>query len=97
MKIIGFEDFAASPVGTIFSYYEPAICNGLYRKGETLRDGGGDTIDFFESTIMAACWNGEHPVVDDIQCRWGMYDFSQQFAVYEPKDIEAMVAMLTGK
>lgn len=94
MKIYDFDSFAALPSGTIFCYFEPMICTGLHRKGETLLDEEGRARDFFEAYLVAQCWNGDHPTVDAIECRWGMYDYAQQFAVYEPADIETLRKML---
>ena len=94
MKIVNFKEFAALEAGTIFSYYRPAICEGLYRKDDTI-ESEGKAIDFFETPIEACCWNGEAPTVDGISGRWGMFDYDQQFAVYEEKDIELMIKLLT--
>ena len=94
MKIASFDEFAALPEGAIFSFYEPRICEGLYRKGATISFDGGPK-DFFYGCLVAQCWNGEPPTVDDIQSRWGAFDYEQQFAIYEPDDIACLVRMLT--
>lgn len=101
MKVVGFDEFAALPEGTIFSYYKPCICEGLYRKGETLyrekidpTSGLSGPFDFFECSLVPMCWNGEPPIADDINSRWGMYDFDQQFAVFEEKDLAVLRELL---
>lgn len=93
MKILSFTEFCALPNGAIYSYYQPAICEGLFRKGTTIYS-DGEPIDFYEACLVPQCWNGEHPTVDAIECRWGLYYYEQLFAVFEPKDIETLKNML---
>lgn len=89
MRIVSLEDFLNLPSGTIYSEYEPAVCTGLYRKGESL-DG-----DFFCSSLIAECLNGDHPTVDGVQSRWGRFAFSAQFVVYDQEDIETIRSLLS--
>lgn len=93
MKVMGFEEFAVLPPGTIFSYFEPMVVDGLFRKGDTILH-DGKPGDYFEGFLTAQCWNGEPPTVDDIESRWGAFDYSQQYAVYEPEDIATLCRML---
>jgi hypothetical protein len=95
MKIVGFKEFCALPVGAIFSYYEPDICEGLYRKGETILL-KGEPIDYFQAYLVPECWNGEAPTVDEIESRWGLYEEDQQYAVFEPADIQVLLGMLSS-
>lgn len=87
MKIVGFDEFCEMPEGTIFSYFEPCVTEGLYRLGEVVFSKDNKPIDFFETSLKAECHNGAEPVVDLIESRWGMYDYLQEFAVYEGEDI----------
>lgn len=93
MKIITFREFAEMNEGTIFSYFKPMICEGLYRKGKTICH-DGIPIDYFEESLVADCWNGEHPTVGDSLTRWGIFEYEQQYAVYEVNDIEAIISLL---
>lgn len=93
MKILNFEDFCALPEGAIFSYYEPSICTGLCRKGRTILH-QGKPIDFFETYLWPQCWNGDAPIVDDIESRWGEFQYDQLFAVLEENDIQVIRNML---
>ena len=94
MKILTFEDFAALPPGTLFSYYEPTICTGLYRKGETIAD-STQAIDYFETSLIPMSWNGEEPpILEAVESRWGEYEFNQLYAVLEPADIETLRSLL---
>lgn len=93
MKTITFKEFAEMPEGTIFSYFEPMICTGIHRKGETIFD-GDRPIDYFEESLVADCWNGEPPTVGDGVTRWGLFEFDQQYAIYESGDIETLVSLL---
>jgi len=89
MKIVGFDEFCRLPVGTVFSYWKPCIVAGLYRRGEVIsRDGGPQ--DFFEASLIACSYNGDAPAVDLIESRWGMFDYDQQFLVYEAAEIEVI-------
>jgi hypothetical protein len=101
MKILTFDEFAALPPGTLFSYYEPTICIGLYRKGETLLNSSspGDNInlpfDYFETSLVPICWNGqEPPTLEGVETRWGEYEDGQLYAVFEPADIETLRSLL---
>jgi len=93
MKILTFKDFCALPDGAIFSYYEPAICTGLHRKGRTILH-DGKPRDFFEAHLVPQCWNGEHPTVDKVESRWGLYEEEQLFAVLVESDIQTIREML---
>lgn len=95
MRILKFSEFAALPPGAIYSYYKPAICRGLFRKGETIL-WDGEARDFFESSLVPNCWNGEPPTVDNIVSRWGLYEYDQLFAVFESKDLETLRCMLSS-
>ena len=95
MKILTFSEFVQLPEGTIYSYYEPAICRGLYRKGGNLTHDGIPT-DFWEASVIAECVNGDFPKVEHIESRWGLYDYDQCFAVYDEADIALMIKMLSS-
>ena len=86
MRIVGFEEFCSLPNGTVFSYWEPCIVRGLYRRGDVISFDGG-ARDFFEASLNAESYNGEMPVVDLTESRWGMFDYDQQFVVYDRTDI----------
>lgn len=86
MKIVDFNTFCSLPNGTVFSYWRPSITLGLYRRGEVI-GGNGDPIDFFESSLIAESYNGEPPVVDLVESRWGTFEYDQQFVVYDQADI----------
>lgn len=93
MRTIAFEEFAAMPEGTIFSYYEPMVCQGLYRKGKTLFD-GDQPFDYFQESLIADCWNEQEPTVGDGQTRWAEDRFTQLYAIYEEEDVAALVRLL---
>ena len=95
MKVIGFKEFAAMPAGTVFSYFVPMMCEGLYVKGDTICH-HGKPADYFEESLVADCWNGDQPTVGDGGSRWGMFDYDLQYAIYEPEDVKNLVSMLGG-
>ena len=99
MKILTFDEFAALPAGTLFSYYEPTICTGLYRKGNTLLGGTpldqGQPFDYFETSLIPISWNGENPpTLEATETRWGEYETGQLYAVLEPADIETLRSLI---
>ena len=95
MKIVSFEEFVELPEGTIFSYYEPAFCAGLYRKGETIYN-AAKAIDYFEESLVPNCWTGAPPTVGDGEGRWGAYELDQEYALYEPEDVATLIALIQG-
>ena len=94
MIVMDWKTFAAMPAGTVFSFYTPCVCECLCRKGETICNADGP-IDFLSASIVAECDNGGPPAVDGMESRWGMYDYDQQFAVYEEPDIKMILDLLT--
>jgi len=94
MKIVSLPEFLKLPAGTIYSDYEPDICRGLNRKGNTIKQPGEEPIDFFYASLVAECFNGAGPTVDVIESRWGEYEERAMFAVYEAADLEVLKAML---
>lgn len=93
MKILNFQQFCALPEGAIYSYYEPAICTGLYRKGGTISYDGAPH-DFCEASLVPYCPNGDPPIVDSEEMRWGVYNEKQLFAVLDESDIQTIRDML---
>ena len=104
MKIVNREQFMQLPAGTLYSLYTPFVMNGLYLRGETfaacdflqmnligqLSDVGGD----FETACDRMEAGESVPVEFRDYERDGMFDNLQQFAVYENKDIRAMIGVL---
>jgi hypothetical protein len=86
VKIVEFEEFCRLPEGTVFSYWEPCISSGLYRRGAVISFDGGPR-DFYETSLKAESYNGEPPVVDLVESRWGLFDYDQKFVVYDKDDI----------
>ena len=100
MRVVGWKEFATLPEGTIFSYYKPRICEGLYRKCEMIcrdKNDGSEAkgaIDFYQCSLVPECLNGEPPTLDAYEQRWGMFDYSQQFAVFEEEDLSVLRELL---
>jgi hypothetical protein len=99
MKIISFKEFAKLPSGTIFSYYDPNIFLGLWRKEETIYDksiGFDDdygAIDYLQRSLLPY-----HLTDDEIEIggkeRWGEFSWDQQYAVYEEEDLKTLKELL---
>lgn len=96
MKIVDLQQFFALPAGVIFGYYEPCIITGLMRKGDTILSREGEPIDFFEATVGAECPNGDPPICEDIEGRWGVFDQNAQFVIYELADLQVMAGMINA-
>jgi hypothetical protein len=90
MRIVDFQEFCSLPEGTIFSYWKPCMTSGLYRRGEVICHDGGPR-DFYEASLKAESWNGEDPIVDLTESRWGLYEYWQQFVVYDKEDIAVIL------
>lgn len=86
MRIVNFHEFCGLPDGTVFSYWDPCVVEGLYRRGSVISFDAGPK-DFYESSLIAASWNCEFPVCDLVESRWGMFNYDQLFLVYEQQDI----------
>lgn len=105
MKLFEFKDFLKLPSGTIFSYYEPCIFNGLYKKGDSIKD-----IDFFYTDLIAPVkcessdkyadlmmdWNvGEDVELEfDVGEREGLFEQEQLYAVYSKEEIVELIKSL---
>jgi hypothetical protein len=89
MQIVGFEEFCGLPEGTVFSYWEPCLTSGLYRRGKVISF-DGEPQDFYEASLKAESYNGEFPDVDLTESRWGLYEYDQQFVVYDQDDIQVI-------
>ena len=102
MKLITFDEFVKLPEGTIFSYYYPVIFVGLWKKGETIyfkEDEMNDPTDYFQISLLPGYWSNppknENEVISvGIKERWGEYDYSQKYCVYEKEDIETLKSLL---
>jgi len=96
MKIVNFDEFALMPEGTVYSDYRPVVCEGLYRKGKTIFRDATEPIDFFLSSFIADCWNGEHPDSNGDESRWGLFEWEASFVIYEKDDVKKLVDRLTA-
>ena len=94
MKIISFDEFCKHPEGTIFSYYEPMVFRGLFKKGKSIEKYNGTFIDYFETSLTPE--ESEDGIEIGVTTRWGMYDFSQFYAVYEEKDLNILKGLIDG-
>ena len=110
MRIVSFDEFVKLPPGTIFSYYEPMVLRGLYRKGESINGTSESPTDYFECSIIPDC--GEFsdcmlvaggqsvhpsPAVEMIEGRWGTFDNEQLYGVYDEPDVEKIIEILQSK
>lgn len=93
MKILSFEEFCKEPDGTVFSCADVLDYGSgqLYRRGEVISYDGGPK-DFFVASLFAEQQApGAAFVVDLTESRWGLFDYDQEFAVYENEDISTII------
>lgn len=105
MKIVNREEFLEYPEGTLFSKYEPCIFGDLCIKGDSLtNDFWYQEINSsikcndsgeFSDILLSAQETKESIEMDlDIEGRDGLYDENQLFAVWEEKDVKALIDRL---
>ncbi|MEI8270541.1 MAG: hypothetical protein WCG45_04170 [bacterium] len=93
MKIINFEEFVELPPGTIFSYYDPDVYVGLYRKEDTIyysweNSESKEAIDYFQTSLLPQTdFNQDYFGLKE---RWGEFSWDQQYAIYEEIDLQIL-------
>ena len=108
MKILSRKEFMKTPIGTVFSYYEPTIFHELMIKASDLSQRW--ETDFLYDPIIGAVKNvssedfalkceqmekGESMLMDfEYTGREGLFDQEQLFAVYEKGDVEKLIKRL---
>lgn len=108
MKIVDRKAFLAMPPGTLFSKYEPCCFHGLAIKDETWGNdflaqeitdsvainSGEGTAEIFE-VLEDSRLNGASFRLDlDSLGRDGFYNQDQLFSVWEPEDVDVLIARL---
>ena len=107
MKILTRKQFMNTPIGTVFSYYEPQSFRELMIKQSDL---SGWESDFLYDNIIGALESkssseyfdkcdkmeaGESVPVDfEATSRDGLFEEKQLFAVYEKEDVEKLIKRL---
>lgn len=105
MKIVNRKTFLEMPPGTVYAKFEPCIFGNLCIKDDSLSNDWFyqnivDAIDVndsgeFGDVLFRANDTGES-IPMDFHClgRDGFFDNDQLFAVFERKDIEALIERL---
>lgn len=96
MKIVNFKTFIAMPAGVIFSYYQPCIFEGLWRKEETINHNDGDPPgDYFQTSLLPTFDSMSQDVeLSDLMERDGAFDYDRLYAVYEADDVARLKKFL---
>ena len=106
MKIVDRKTFMSLPAGTVFSKYEPVSLFGtLCVKGDSLSSdfyyqditGPVDASSAGEchEVMLAAEVSGESIPLDfHCECRDGLFDYQQMFAVWEATDVLGLIDRL---
>lgn len=92
MKVCKWEEFAALPAGTIFSFWNPSTSSGLFVKGMTWKSIDGKPIDFWHWSLLPEPDEAGHlwKELQNFETRWGAFKFDQLLAVYEAADLMAL-------
>lgn len=93
MKIVTLAEFVRLPEGVIFSFWAPCIADGLHQKCKTIAYNGDPDPprDFYYVNLLPTAIDPDDGVeLNDLMCRWGMYDHDQLFAVYEADDLDIL-------
>ena len=105
MKIVNLEVFRKLPEGTIYSKYTPTVFDGLKIKGETweydflYQELIGNIDANSSEEFNEICEKSQTEDIDlplDFDCyeRDGLFEKNQLFAIYNEKDIEALINRL---
>ena len=107
MKIVNLDQFIALPAGTFFSKYEPCCFEDLNIKGDSILQTKdffyqsiADSIDHhdsgqFSNMLFESQETGKSmPMNFDVEGRDGCFEPNQLFAVWEPQDVEKLIARL---
>jgi len=105
MKIVNLETFRSLPVNTLYSKYEPCVFEEMLIKDETIEydffcSSIVDALELsetvsFSSMLSEAQETGDSLDMDfDICGRDGCFEKDQLFAVYENKDVKALIEKL---
>jgi len=98
---MNFYEFCDQPSGTVYSYYEPEVFDEIHIKLKTIKDVDEVAIDFFYQDL-SPCFEldnegNEKRVFEDCSGRWGMFDFEQQFAVWEDSEVDLLISLLENR
>jgi hypothetical protein len=106
VKIVDRKTFLAMPPETVFAKYAPCYMEDLQIKGDSLNSNDyfyqniADAVDarhsdeFADMLHTSAETGCSIPMNFDVQGRDGCFDEGQLFAVFEPQDVEALIARL---
>lgn len=106
MRIVDRKTFLAMPANTLFAKYEPCSFDALEIKGDSLPNdflaqeiagaidckNSDEFVNFLESAEQDG--NINIPMNFNAQYRDGCFDDDQLFAVFEEKDVKALIERL---
>lgn len=106
MKIVDRKTFLAMQEGFVFQKFEPMIFGDIQIRNESREPKGECPGDFWSTDLTDRPECDDSEVFRSIetgssfdmgfvtQCRDGFYDASEQYAVWERKDVEGLIARL---
>jgi hypothetical protein len=111
MRLVDLPTFLAMPAGTVYAKYEPCVFGELAIKDDSVPasdpvtwylqdlipwfEGCNESMGYFDA--LESMQRGEEtpPLDYDITSKDGLYEREQLFAVFERRDVEALVARLS--
>lgn len=104
MRIVDRATFLALPAGTVFCKFTPMCFGDIEIKtgnvgsndfcSQDLRQVESNGSDQWLERMIAAEAGASIPLDFDSDCRDGLFDADQLFAVYERADVEGLIARL---
>lgn len=106
MRIVDEATFLAMPAGTIYAKYEPINTGEIAIKDESTPhtwwyqdllpwfDGCEDSGQFFDTWEAIQRGEPSPPLDYDFTDKDGLYNHGQLFAVFEKRDVEALIGRL---
>lgn len=106
MKIVNRETFLTLPAGTVFAKYTPCSFGDVQMKADTcgadfvcnslipMFEGWSDSDSFLRVCDAMEAGESSPPFDYDSYGRDGFFDQDQLFAVFERRDLEALISQL---
>lgn len=106
MRIVDRATFLSLPAGTVFAKFEPHVFGEVTIKEQTVGndfveqgllpwfEGVDDSGAYFDTLETMVAGAPSPPLDYDCAGRDGLFDLDQLFAVFEERDVEALVARL---
>lgn len=110
MKIVSFDQFINMKKGTVFSFYEPYVFDGISIKGDSINNNRdfyyqdlvgnifcGSSGSFFDGCKLAQDKGISLELDFNAEQRDGIFDYARFFAVYSAEEVSELVKCLLNR